>query len=208
VIRILIVENHQLVSDSLGMLLDDQPDMEVIGYANSVGDASELSASVQPHVVVMDFHLDDGNGRDAAIAIRTTHPAARFLFLSRDVSDEARMAAIQAGASAYLHKSSDSAELIDAIRRVARGESLISPASIAKLLSRNRDRDSLRESLSPREREVLQLVADGIPTRQVALKLGISYTTVRTHLRSISAKLGARSMLSAVATARDLELVS
>jgi DNA-binding NarL/FixJ family response regulator len=137
-----------------------------------------------------------------------THPAARFLFLSRDVSDEARMAAIQAGASAYLHKSSDSAELIDAIRRVARGESLISPASIAKLLSRNRDRDSLRESLSAREREVLQLVADGIPTRQVALKLGISYTTVRTHLRSISAKLGARSMLSAVATARDLELVS
>jgi DNA-binding NarL/FixJ family response regulator len=208
VIRILIVENHQLVSDSLGMLLDGQPDMEVIGYANSVGDASELSASVQPHVVVMDFHLDDGNGRDAAIAIRMTHPAARFLFLSRDVSDEARMAAIQAGASAYLHKSSDSAELIDAIRRVARGESLISPGSIALLLSRNRDRESLRESLSPREREVLQLVADGIPTRQVALKLAISYTTVRTHLRSISAKLGARSMLSAVATARDLELVS
>jgi two-component system response regulator DesR len=98
--------------------------------------------------------------------------------------------------------------LIDAIRRVARGESLISPGSIALLLSRNRDRESLRESLSPREREVLQLVADGIPTRQVALKLAISYTTVRTHLRSISAKLGARSMLSAVATARDLELVS
>jgi DNA-binding NarL/FixJ family response regulator len=208
VIRILIVENHQLVSESLGLLIDGKPDMEVVGFVGSVSEASALSESVQPDVVVMDFHLDDGNGRDAAIAIRLTHPTARFVFLSRDISDEARMAAVQAGASAYLHKSSDAAELIDALRRVAAGESLISPASIAKLLSRNRDRDSLRESLSPREVEVLQLVADGISTRQVGLKLGISYTTVRTHLRSISAKLGARSTLSAVATARDLELVS
>jgi two-component system, NarL family, nitrate/nitrite response regulator NarL len=131
----------------------------------------------------------------------------RFVFLSRDGSDHARLAAIEVGASAYLMKSGPASEVIDTVRKVAEGQSLISPNAIARLVSRGRDREHMRRSLSARELEVLQLMADGIATREVARQLGISYATVRTHVRSISGKLGTRSMVSTVVTARELELV-
>lgn len=206
--RVVIVENHQLVSESLGLLLDGQKDMEVVGKAASVAEAMSLGPNVRPDVAVLDFHLDDGNGHDAAVAIRALFPNVRFVFLSRDGSDDARLAAVEAGASAYIHKSSPAGEVIAAIRKVAAGQSLISPAAIARLVATGKDREHMRASLSPREREVLQLLADGVGTRQVGQRLGISYSTVRTHIRSISAKLGARTMVNAVVTARELELVT
>ena len=206
-IRVVIVENHQLVSESIGLLLDGQADMDVV-EATSVLGAAALPRLLAPDVVIMDYHLDDGTGRDATLVMREAFPSARFVFLSRDDSDDARLAAVEAGASAYVHKSSPGSELIAAIRKVAQGASLISPAMVARLVSRGRDREHMRDSLSPREREVLQLMADGVGTRQIGHRLGISYATVRTHVRSISAKLGARSMVNAVVTARELELVN
>jgi len=207
-IRVVIVENHQLVSESIALLLSGQADMDVVGKATSVLGAAVLPRLLAPDVVVMDYHLDDGTGRDATLAMREAFPSARFVFLSRDDSDDARLAAVEAGASAYIHKSSPGSELIAAIRKVAQGGSLISPAMVARLVSRGRDREHMRVSLSPREREVLQLMADGVGTRQIGHRLGISYSTVRTHVRSISAKLGARSMVNAVVTARELALVN
>ena len=206
-IRVVIVENHHLVSESLGLLLDAQSDVEVVGMAASVEEAAHLPLSLRPDVVVMDFHLGDGTGHDAALYMRRLYPATRFVFLSRDDSDGARLAAVEAGASAYLLKSGLASEVIDAVRKVAQGVNLISPNAIARLVSRGRDREHMRRSLSPRELEVLQLMADGIATREVARRLGISYATVRTHVRSISGKLGTRSMVSTVVTARELELV-
>jgi len=173
-IRVVIVEKHQLVSESLGLLLDGQSDMEVVGKASSVAEAAALPRFLTPDVVVMDSHLGDGTGRDAAIAMRESFPKVRFVFLSWDESDDARLAAIEAGASAYLNKSSPAAEVIAAVRTVAQGISLITPAMIAGLVSRGKDRGHLRESLSPREREVLQLMADGVATRQIARDPGIS----------------------------------
>ena len=207
-IRVVIVENHQLVSESLGLLLDAQSEMEVVGKASSVAEASALPRHLAPNVVVMDYHLDDGTGHDAALAMRETYPNVRFVFLSRDDRDEARLDAVEAGASAYLHKSTPAAEVIRTIREVARGQSLITPATVARLVSAGRDREHMRESLSPREREVLQLMSDGMTTRKIAQELGISYSTVRTHVRSIITKLGVRSMVTAVVTARELELVN
>jgi len=207
-IRVIIVENHQLVSESLGLLLDGQQDMVVVGKAGSVSEAAALPRQLAPDIVVMDFHLGDGTGRDAAIAMREAFPTVRFVFLSRDGGDNARLAAVEAGASAYVLKSSPASEVIAAIRKAAEGATLISPAMIARLVSRGADRVHMQESLSPREREVLQLLADGIATRQIARQLAISYSTVRTHMRSISAKLGTKSMVSAVVTARELELVN
>jgi DNA-binding NarL/FixJ family response regulator len=198
-IRIVIVENHQLVSESLGHLLDGQMDMEVVGTAASVAEAAALPPALSPDVVVMDFHLDDGTGRDAALAMREPFPNARFVFLSRDDSDDARLAAIEANPAA---------EVIAAIRKVAEGASLITPAMIARLVSQGKDRGHMRESLSPREREVLRLMADGIGSRQIGQRLGISYATVRTHVRSIGSKLGTKSMVKAVVAARGLELVN
>ena len=207
-IRIVIVENHQLVSESLGLLLDSQADMQVVAQVSSVQDAARVPKQVDPDVVMMDFHLDDGTGRDATIAMRQVHPRARFIFLSRDMNDAAQLAAIEVGASAYLSKSAPAADVISAVRRVAAGESLITPGQIAITLRRNKDRLGIHDSLSEREREVLQLVSDGISTRGIAQKLGISYSTVRSHIRSINNKLGAHTMLSAVVAARELELVT
>jgi DNA-binding NarL/FixJ family response regulator len=207
-IRVVIVENHQLVSESLGLLLDGEEDMEVVGAATSVSEAASLPRYLAPDVALMDFHLGDGTGHDAALAMRNLFPRVRFVFLSRDGSDNARLAAVEAGASAYLNKSSAASEVIDTVRKVAHGVSLISPGAIAQLLARGHDREVMRESLSGREREVLQLMADGIGTRKIAHLLGISYSTVRTHIRAISAKLGTRSMVNAVVTARELELVN
>jgi DNA-binding NarL/FixJ family response regulator len=206
-VRVVIVENHQLVADSLGLLLDSQSDLHVVGRANSVESAASLSPSLAPDVIVMDYHLPDGTGRDAAVAMRDVFPKARFVFLSRDDSDVARLAAVEAGASAFVHKSNPGSAVIATIRRVAQGFSLIPPAMVASLMTSGRDREHMRDSLSPREREVLQLMADGMPARQIAQRLGIGYSTVRTHVRSISTKLGAHSMVNAVVTARELELV-
>jgi DNA-binding NarL/FixJ family response regulator len=205
---VVIVENHQLVSESLAMLLDSQTDMDVVGTAKSVQEAAALPRHTAPDVVVMDFHLDDGTGRDAALAMRESYPNTRFVFLSRDGSDEARLAAVEAGASAYLLKSGPASEVIDSVRKVGQGHSLISPTAIAQLVSRGRQREQVRESLSLREREVLQLMADGVATREIARRLGISYSTVRTHVRSINGKLGSHSSVKAVVTARQLEIVS
>jgi len=207
-IRVVIVENHQLVSESLGLLLDGQGDMEVVGKATSVQDAATLPPLAAPDVVVMDFHLEDGTGRDAALVIRQTFPTTRFVFLSRDGSDDARLAAVEAGASAYLLKSEPAADVIEAVRKAANGVSLISPTAVARLVSKGHVRAQMRDSVSPREREVLQLMADGVSTRQIARQLGISYSTVRTHIRAISAKLGTHSLVNAVVTARELELVN
>src|SRR5438445_7941151 len=160
--RVVIVENHQLVSESLSLLLDGQKDMEVVGSATSVAEAAALPRQLAPDVVVMDFHLDDGTGRDAAIAMRHSFPDARFVFLSRDDSDGARLAAVEAGASAYLHTSSSGAEVIAAIRKVAQGASLIAPTMIAPLVSRGNDRQHARDSLSPRDRQVLTLLPHGV----------------------------------------------
>jgi two-component system, NarL family, response regulator DevR len=207
-IRVVIVENHQLVSESLRLLLDEQPDIHVAAIVASVAEAGSLPAELAVDVVVMDFHLNDGTGYDAALAMRRTFPNVRFVFLSRDGGDDARLAAVEAGASAYVLKSDPAARTIDAIRKAAAGISLFTPYAIARLMSRGQSREHMRDSLSHREREVLQLMADGVATRQIGERLGISYSTVRTHIRSISGKLGARSMLNAVVTARELELVS
>src|SRR5207244_9535321 len=139
----------------------------------------------------MTYHRRARAGRDAALAMRDSLPNGRFVFLGRDEGHDARLAAVEAGASAYLHKTSPAIEVILAVRKVAQGISLITPSMIAGLVSRGRDRDHVRDSLSPREREVLQLMADGTSTRQIAHQLGISYSTVRTHVRAISTKLGA-----------------
>src|SRR2546428_2126948 len=159
-IRVVIVENHQLVSESLGLLLDGQKDMEVVGKATSVAEAGALPRQLSPDVVVMDYHLGDGTGHDAALAMRDTFPSVRFVFLSRDDSDDARLAAVEAGASAYLHKSSPASDVIDTIRKVAAGEGLMPPGLAATLGGPRRQPERSRHGLGPPEREVPSVLAD------------------------------------------------
>lgn len=206
-IRVLIVEDHQVVADGLAALLGDQADITIVGSAPSVAESLVLAADSAPDVLLLDFRLPDGTGAEAAARIRELRPEVKLIFLSRVDSDAARMAAVEVGASAYLHKSHAASEVVDAIRHVARGGNLMTPQSIAALLNRTRARDAQVQSLTQRERSVLQLIAKGISSREIARQLGISYTTVRTHIRSLGRKLAVHSKIEATAKARELGLV-
>ena len=205
--RVLIVEDHQVVADGLSALINDQEDMTVVGTAGSVSDSISRTTELMPDIVLMDFRLGDGTGADAGTAIRQVRPETKLIFLTREDSDTARFAALEAGASAFIHKSRAAQEVVEAIRTVAGGGSLFTPRSIATLLNKRREAESQLERLTRREKEVLRLMAEGTSSRDIADKLGISYTTVRTHIRSLGSKLGVHSKLEAIVKARELALV-
>jgi two-component system response regulator DevR len=205
--RVLIVEDHQVVADGLSALINDQEDMTVVGTAGSVSDSILRTAELMPDVVLMDFRLGDGTGADAGTAIRQVRPEIKLVFLTREDSDAARFAALEAGASAFIHKSRAASEVVDAIRVVAGGGSLFTPRTISALLNKRREAETQLERLTPREKEVLRLMAEGAASRDIASRLGISYTTVRTHIRSLGSKLGVHSKLEAIVKARELALV-
>lgn len=205
--RVLIIEDHQVVAEGLAALINDQDDMTVVGSAGSVSDSVTRVVELKPDLVLIDFRLTDGTGADAATAIRQLRPDTKLIFLTREDSDAARIAALEAGASGFIHKSRAAQEVVDAIRTVAEGGSLFTPRSIAQLLNTRREVESQLEKLTPREKEVLRLMAEGTSSRDIASRLGISYTTVRTHIRSLGSKLGVHSKLEAIVKARELALV-
>jgi len=208
VTKVLIVEDHRVVAEGLAALINDQSDMHVVGNVGTVAEIADAAAQLDPDVVLLDFRLPDGTGPDAANAVRSIRPAARMIFLTREDTDAARFAAVQSGASAFLHKSKAAAEVVAAIRDVARGKMLITPRTIATLLAKRRDAEAQLERLTPREKEVLRLMAEGLPSRAIAAQLGISYTTVRTHIRGLGTKLAVHSKLEAIVKARELGLIS
>jgi len=195
------------VAEGLSALINDQADMKVVGNVGTVAESVTAATELNPDIVLLDFHLPDGTGPDAAAAIRGVRPAAKMIFLTREDTEGARFAAVQSGASAFLHKSRAAAEVVAAIRDVARGKILITPRTIATLLAKRRALEAQLERLTPREKEVLRLMAEGHPSRAIAAQLGISYTTVRTHIRSLGSKLGVHSKLEAIVKARELALV-
>jgi two-component system, NarL family, response regulator DevR len=204
-IRVLVVEDHTVVAEGLAALINDQGDMKVVGRASTVAECIPAAAELTPDVILLDLRLPDGTGAEAAAAIR---PEAKMIFLTREDTDAARFVAVQSGASAFIHKSKAASEVVTAIRDVARGRVLITPRTIATLLAKRRAIDDQLQSLTVREKEVLRLLADGLSSRSVAAKLGISYTTVRTHIRSLGSKLGVHSKLEAIVKARELGLIS
>ena len=205
--KVLIVEDHRVVAEGLAALINSQGDMEVVGNVGSVSQAADAAAELNPDVVVLDFRLPDGTAPDAAASVRLLRPAAKMIFLTREDTDAARFAAVQSGASAFIHKSQAAAEVVNAIRDVARGKMLITPRTIATLLEKRRTIDAQLDRLTAREKEVLRLMAQGYPSRSIAASLGISYTTVRTHIRSLGSKLAVHSKLEAIVKARELGLV-
>ena len=196
------------MAEGLSALINDQADMKVVGNVGTVAESVTAATELNPDIVLLDFHLPDGTGPDAAAAIRGVRPAAKMIFLTREDTEGARFAAVQSGASAFLHKSRAAAEVVAAIRDVARGKILITPRTIATLLAKRRALEAQLERLTPREKEVLRLMAEGHPSRAIAAQLGISYTTVRTHIRSLGSKLAVHSKLEAIIKARELGLIN
>src|SRR5437762_13259726 len=127
VTRVLIVEDHRVVAEGLAALINDQADMRVVGNVGTVAECVAAAAELNPDVVLLDFRLPDGTGPDAAAGIRSIRPASKMIFLTREDTEAARFAAVQSGASAFLHKSRAAADVVSAIREVARGKMLITP---------------------------------------------------------------------------------
>ena len=213
-ITVLIVEDHRLMVEGLASLLGEVAELRVVGTAGSVKEAIEAAQTLRPQVVLMDFRLPDGDGPEATERIRHDHPEVAVLFLSADVSDDAMMRAIDAGACGYISKVASAEELTNAIRRAGEGEFLLPAATMSRLLARQREarkteaaKERLSEDLTAREREVLNMMASGLDNYAIADKLGIGYGTVRSHVRGVLEKLGARSRLQAVAVARETGLI-
>jgi DNA-binding NarL/FixJ family response regulator len=213
-IRVLLVEDHQLVAEGIQALLDREADIKVIGVAGTVRDAVAMSAADSPDVVVMDYRLPDGTGAQAGERIRTLHPHPSLVFVSGDESDDALLLAVQAGASVFLPKSRASTDVVTAVRKAADGEMMIPATQLADLLVRARERSHeeaerirLRAEFTPREREVLLLMAEGLDNKTIGRELGLRVTTIRSYVQDILEKLDAHSKLEAVATAARHDLL-
>ena len=207
-ISVMLVDDHQLVAEGLAAMLNASADLRVVGTAGTGAEAVSLAERCRPDVIVMDSHLPDGAGAEVAARLRSLNSDVPIIFLSADESESAMIAAVRAGACAYLPKSRAAAEVADAVRRAVDGEMMIPAAQLARLLARSQEmarddalRQRLLQSLTPREREVLGLMADGLDNRAIAAELGIGFTTVRGHVQNILEKLDAHSKLEALACA-------
>lgn len=207
-ITVMLVDDHVLVAQGLAAMLNAASGIEVVATAAKGADALKLAAEHRPNVIVMDAHLQAESGAEVAIRLREQLPQASIVFVSADDSEAAMIAAVRAGACAYLPKSRAAADVVDAVRRAAAGEMMIPAAQLARLLARahemardEAERQRLVESLTPREREVLALMAEGLDNRTIAAELAIGFTTVRGHVQNILEKLDAHSKLEALACA-------
>ena len=197
-IRVLIVEDHPVVAEGLASLLEDYPEITITGVAFSVADVIPAVENAAADLAVIDYHLPDGTAYDAVERLRSRSPSTAVVLISADAGNKPLLAAVELGASGYLIKSATGEEIIHAIRAAAAGQTVIPAGLVTRALALYREsiqRQTLLESLTPREKQILALMADGADNRTIAERLHISYATVRSHVRSILAKLGARSRL-------------
>jgi DNA-binding NarL/FixJ family response regulator len=201
VIRVLLAEDHKLVRDGLERLLATAPGIEVVGGAADGSEAIELAAKVQPDVVLMDLSMPNTDGVEATRAIVAADGDAQVVVLT-SISDRERiLAALDAGAIGYLLKDAEPEEVIAGIRAAARGESPLAPKAARAVLGARAERG--RAELSDREREVLACVAQGLPNKLIALRLGISEKTVKAHLTRVCQQLGVTDRTQAALWARE-----
>jgi len=194
-VRLLMVDDHKVVRLGLLTLLAHYPDIEVTGEAGTVAEAVARAMELKPDLVLMDVRLPDGNGFEACRQIRKLLPDVRVLFLTSFADEQIVLESIDAGADGYLLKEIDEDSLVRAIRDVARGQSILDPAITRRVLERARtpsippSRDRW-EMLSPQERRVLALVAQGKTNKEIAIVLGLSDKTVKNYLSNALDKLG------------------
>jgi len=211
----MIVEDHPLVRDGLVAALGASSEVVCVGVAGSVAEAGSVAAQTKPDVALLDYRLPDGSGADAAAAIRTGSPGTAFAVLTADSSHEVLLSVVEAGASAFVSKSADAARVIATVTRVAAGEMLIPAAALSAALAERTastradlDRTRAAAEFTGREREILQLMADGLDTGAIAAMLFLSVTTIRWHARNILEKLDAHSRLEAVVRAGRLGILA
>lgn len=201
-VRILIADDHEVVRIGLASLLDRQPGFSVVAEARSGDEAVREARRLRPDVVVMDIRMPNGSGIDACRTITAEMPATPVVMLTSYADSEALFAAIDAGASGYVLKRVGSTELVDAVRTVAAGGSLLDPAVTRSVLDRIRTTSRLEEGaafadLTEQERRVLAHIADGASNRDIASRMGLAEKTVRNYVSNVLAKLGLESRAQA-----------
>ncbi|MDA8277226.1 MAG: response regulator transcription factor [Actinomycetota bacterium] len=203
-IRVFLVDDHEVVRRGLASLIDLEEDLEVVGEAANVNDALSRIPATHPDVAILDVRLPDGDGIELCRDIRAQSSSIGCLMLTSYDDDEALFSAILAGASGYLLKQIRSSDLIDGIRRVAKGESLLDPAVTAKVLARLRSpepEDELISRLSAQERKILNYISEGMTNRQIASEMFLAEKTVKNYVSNLLSKLemGHRSEAAAYA---------
>jgi DNA-binding NarL/FixJ family response regulator len=202
-IRVLIADDHEIVRMGLSRVLAAEPDIEVVGTA---GDGAEAVAECAPDVVLMDVRMPRMDGIEATQRLGRTADGPRIVMLTSFSDREQIMQALDSGAVGYLLKDAESHELLRGVRAAADGGTPLAPR-VAMTLVMERRNGAGAESLSDREREVLALVGAGVPNKQIALRLGISPKTVKSHLSNVFRRIGVRDRLQAAMWARRHGLV-
>jgi DNA-binding NarL/FixJ family response regulator len=208
-IRVMIVDDDRLFAELLRVAMRSADDVEVVAVAHDVHSAIAAAGETRPDVVLADYHLPDGTGADLARALRVSLPNSAIVVLTGDPSAVTLADVARSGAAGHLTKERGFSEVVGAVRAAAAGEVLFSSSELQRLLlSERSDPASTIEPLTPRELEVLHLLASGASTASAASSLGISTATLRAHVQAVLRKLGAHSRLEAVAEAARLGLVS
>ncbi|MEY9933294.1 DNA-binding NarL/FixJ family response regulator [Catenulispora sp. GP43] len=198
-LRVLIVDDHPVVRAGLTGMLAAEPDLEVVAEAADGAEAVRLALELAPDVVLMDLRMAGVDGVEATARLAAAAPAVKVLILTTYDTDADIVRAVEAGATGYLLKDTPRADLAEAVRLAARGETVLAPAVAAKLVSRMRT--PAAPPLTPREREVLALVARGLANAEIGRELFISEATVKTHLVRVFGKLGVDDRTAAVTKA-------
>ena len=210
-IRLLLCDDHPVVRDGLAAILSTQPDFAIVGEASTGTEAVQRAIALNPDVILLDIEMPDLDGVEALRQIKAACPNARAIMFTAFDADERIVAAVQAGAQGYLLKGAPRDELFKAIRVVSEGGSLLQPVIASKLLRHVRARKDdgpLIEPLTGREKEVLQLLAQGKSNKEIATALVIAERTVKFHVSSILGKLSAGNRTEAVTIAARAGLVS
>jgi len=207
-IRIVLVDDHEVVRAGIKAMIDAQEDMEVVGEAGTVEDGVRRVGYDEPDVVVLDVRLPDGSGVEACRDIRDRFPDVKVLMLTSFADEEALMSAILAGAAGYVLKRVKGTDLVDSIRRVGSGESLLDPEMTDKLFERLRSgprSDPLLSKLSDQEREIVHHIADGMTNKQIAEAMFLAEKTVKNYVSNLLAKMGMSRRSEAAAYVARLE---
>ena len=207
-ITVFLLDDHEIVRRGLRDLLESEGDIEVIGEAATEQTAIDRVHALDPDVAVLDVRLEEGNGVEACREIRSRNPRTGCLILTSFADDEALFQAIMAGAAGYVLKQVRSADLVDAVRRVAAGQNLLDPAVTARVLERIRRgpaQDARMAQLTEQERHVLELLAEGMTNRQIGERMHLAEKTVKNYVTALLSKMGmARRTEAAVYAARHL----
>lgn len=206
-IRILIADDHEVVRKGLVLVLRQEPDFNVVGEAQTGREAVELAAVLQPDLVVLDWKMPELDGLAAAAEIRQATPAVRTLLLSGAPIEDAALDALDKGVDGFVHKDISPGQLAQAIRQVAGGRRYLGPEILQALKERARTTEIRLVTLSPREKEVLTLMATAATYREIGQQLFISEETVRSHAKNIMAKLDQPNRTQAVISAIRLDLI-